>query len=556
MTQSPSKTIVIVGGVAGGASCAARLRRLDEEAQIILVERGPDISFANCGLPYHIGGVIEERDALLVQTPQGFKERFNIDVRTLTEATAIEPADQEITLRDLQTDQTTQITYDHLVLSPGAAPFIPPIPGADSQAVHILRNMGDMDRIIATCADESVRHATVVGGGFIGLEIAENLIHRGIQVTLVELADQLMPALDPEIARALENTCRESGIDLRLSTGLTAIEDQPSQTRAILASGERLDTDIVVMAAGVRPESTLAAQAGLELGGQGHIVVDDQMRTSDPHIFAIGDAVEIRHRVSGQLLPVPLAGPANRQGRLVADIIAGVDRSYAGTLGTSIIKLFDTVVACTGLSEKMATELDLPHEVAWIWGRSHASYYPGAKSLMLKAIFHPTTGQLLGAQGVGEEGVDKRLDVLATAIAAEMTVHDLEALDLCYAPPFSSAKDPVNHLGAVAAGMIQGTHPTVRADQWPAISQNSQIIDVRCADECSQGAIPGSINIPLNTLRQYLDQIDPQRPVILACQEGLRGYLATRTLLQYGFQAQNLLGGYNLFRLIYGEPEA
>lgn len=549
MIEPTPKTILIVGGVAGGASCAARLRRLDEQAHITLIERGPYISFANCGLPYHIGGVIDDRDALLVQTPQGFKERFDVEVRTLTEVQAIDKEDKTITIQDLQSGQKTTLSYDKLVLSPGAAPFIPPIPGADSSFVRVLRNMGDMDSIIEACAGENLRHATVVGGGFIGLEIAENLIHRGIQVTLVELADQLMPAVDPELARSLEDACRSHGIDLRLSTRLTALDEENTRAIAVLDDQVRLATDLVIMAVGVRPESTLAADAELTLDTTGHILVDDQMRTSDPDIFAIGDVVKIRHRVSGQTLPIPLAGPANRQGRLVADIICGLDRRYAGALGTSIIKVFDRVAACTGISEKMAKELAIPHKVAWIWGQSHASYYPGAQSLMLKAIFDPQSGRLLGAQGVGDDGIDKRIDVLATAIAAELSVHDLEALDLCYAPPFSSAKDPVNHLGAVASGMIRGDHPTVRFDQWPTFSTESQIIDVRCPDECSEGSLPGAVNIPLNQLRAHLDSLDPDRPIITVCQEGLRGYLATRILIQRGFQAYNLLGGYRLWHL-------
>lgn len=553
MTNPPSdsstpRQYIIVGGVAGGASCAARLRRLDEAARIIMVERGPYISFANCGLPYHIGGVIEERDSLLVQTPEKFHARYDVEVRTLTEAFGIDPIRKSIQLRDLSTGREETLSYDALVLSPGASPFLPPIEGIDSPRVHSLRTIPDMDRIIEACSDGEPRHITVVGGGFIGLEVAENLIHRGIKTTVLEMGAQIMPGLDREMATVLAHACREHGMDLRLSTTLKSVESTPTGLVACTDEGQ-IDTDLIVVAVGVRPESELASDAGLQLTSRGAIAVDRGLRTSDPHIYAIGDAIDVPHKVTGTYQPMPLAGPANRQGRLVADNIAGLDRKYGGAQGTSIIKVFDQVAAATGLSEKRARQEAIAHSVAWVHGSSHASYYPGAKTLMLKAIFDPDSGRLLGAQGVGKDGVDKRLDVLATAIAAGMTVFQLEELDLCYAPPFSSAKDPVNHLGAVASGMIQETHPGISPEELASLDEEPLLIDVRTPEESKQGSIAGAFSIPLDSLRSELGQLPKDRLLITFCKEGLRGYLATRILMQEGFQVRNLLGGYKLFSL-------
>ena len=547
--SSAPRQYVIVGGVAGGASCAARLRRLDENARIIMVERGPYISFANCGLPYHIGGVIEDRDSLVVQTPEKFQARYGVEVRTLTEASSIDPGAQRVTLRDLSTGNEEILSYDALVLSPGASPFLPPIPGINSPGIHSLRTIPDMDRIIQACADDAPRHITVIGAGFIGLEVAENLIHRGIETTIIEMGSQVMPGLDREVATALARTCRENGIDLRLATTLTAIE---SSSEGLIAHTDHgtLSTDLIVVAVGVRPESQLARDAGLDLTPRSAIAVDAGLRTSDPHIYAIGDVIDVPHRITGKSQPMPLAGPANRQGRLVADNIAGLDRTYRGAQGTSIIKLFDTVAACTGISEKLARRDAIPHAVAWIHGPSHASYYPGAETLTLKAIFDPTTGRILGAQGFGKDGVDKRIDVLATAVTAGMTVFQLEELDLCYAPPFSSAKDPVNHLGAVAAGMIQKSHPTISVEELAESGSQPLLIDVRTPEESKQGSIPGALSIPLDSLREHLPNLPADRPLVTFCKEGLRGYLAARILMQHDFDVRNLLGGYQLWALL------
>lgn len=547
--ESRGKTTVIVGGVAGGASCAARLRRLDEKARIIMVERGPHISFANCGLPYHISGVIEEREALIVQTPEKFRSRFDVDVRTLTEVASIDKEHKTVTLRDVTTDEERDLPYDHLVLSPGAAPFKPPIDGIDLPAVHVLRTIPDMDRIIDACDNSSVERVTVVGAGFIGLEVAENLAHLGLSVSVVEMGPQVMPGLDREIAASLTDACRRHGVEVLLSTRITAIEKSDEGLEVLTADGNRRATDMVIMAVGVRPEVELARGAGLELGPRGGIAVDDTLRTSDPAIFAIGDAVEVKHRVTGESGFMALAGPANRQGRMVADVISGRERTYGGVLGTSIISVFDTVAACTGLSEKNARRLEIPHRVAWISGSSHASYYPGAETITLKAIFDPEEGVLLGAQAFGGDGVDKRIDVLATAVAARMRVDQLEELDLAYAPPFSSAKDPVNHLGAVASGILHGEHPSLGWDEWENLSEETRLIDVRSRAEFAAGSVPGAVNIPLDELRERLDEIPRHAPVVLLCKEGLRGYLATRILMQYDIRPRNLLGGYRLWHL-------
>jgi NADPH-dependent 2,4-dienoyl-CoA reductase/sulfur reductase-like enzyme/rhodanese-related sulfurtransferase len=550
--QDSPRRVVIVGGVAGGASCAARLRRLDESAEIIMIERGPYISFANCGLPYHIGGVIEERDSLLVQTPESFERRFGVEVRTLTEVTSIDPAAKTVAIRDLNTDDVSGLSYDALVLSPGASPFVPPIPGVDLSRVHALRTIPDMDRIIEACDETLPEHVTVVGAGFIGLEVAENLAHRGIGVTVVEMGEQVMPNLDPEMAAALADACARHKVEVRTETRVTAIEPDGDRLRVVTFEDSPLATDLVVMAVGVRPEVGLAAEANLELGQRGGIAVDATLRTSDPNIFAIGDAVEVVHRVTGRAGFMPLAGPANRQGRLVADVISGQDRHYEGPLGTSIIQVFDTVAACTGISERSACDLDIPHQVAWITGKSHASYYPGAESITLKAIFDPESGKLLGAQGIGRDGVDKRIDVLATAVAAGMTVAQLEQLDLAYAPPFSSAKDPVNHLGAVAQGMLRGDHPAISWHAFDALDDEHVLLDVRTPAEFEAGSIPGAVNIELDELRGRLDELSPGKPVVAYCKEGLRGYLATRILVQHGFKARNLLSGYRLWKLVNG----
>ncbi|MBA2661188.1 MAG: FAD-dependent oxidoreductase [Bradymonadaceae bacterium] len=547
-----ARKVVIIGGVAGGASAAARLRRLDESAQIVMVERGPYISFANCGLPYHLSGAIASRDALVVTTAEAFEARFNVRVLTMTEAVSIDREQKIVSMRTLTTGELFEQSYDELILSPGAAPIRPPLPGLDAPGVFVLRDIPDLDRIMAYLSEQNVAHATVVGAGFIGIEVAENLVEAGITVRVIERGPQILPFLDEEFASLAAQQCRCKGIELCLNTSLSGVETVEGALEVVLADGARLATGLVLVAIGVVAESTLAKAAGLELGERGGIAVDAQMRTSDPHIFAVGDAVEVVDRVTGKRLPKFLAGPANRQGRLAAEVIVGRSSTYPGALGTSIIKVFELAAACTGLSEKAAIAGGIAHRTAWIHAKDHASYYPGAKSLTLKAIFDPETGRLLGAQAVGYEGVDKRIDVLATAVAASMSVYDLEALDLAYAPPFSSAKDPVNQLGAVAAGMLRGDHPSVRWDELAQkLDGGALLLDVRELDEVNRGSIAGARHLPLAKLREHLAEIPAYRPVIVFCQEGLRGYLATRILAQNGFDACNLLGGYRLWTMIH-----
>jgi NADPH-dependent 2,4-dienoyl-CoA reductase/sulfur reductase-like enzyme len=479
------KKVLIIGGVAGGASCAARLRRLDEFCEITMIERGPYVSFANCGLPYHISGKIAERKSLIVTTQEKFNSRFNIKVLSRTEALKINRAAHSVQLIDLANQKTWEESYDFLVLSPGAEPIRPPIAGIDLPGVYVLRNIPDLDRIMKDLATNQVKKVAVIGAGFIGIETAENLRERNLDVTLIEKADQVMPLLDREISSLLATELREHGISVQTSKAVTAISTASSPALSLqLDDGTSLAADLVILAIGVRPETVLAKEAGLEIGPQGGIFVDKQMRTSDENIFAVGDAVEVTYRVTGLKQRVPLAGPANRQGRLVADAIAGRSLSYPGTLGTSIVKVFNLAAASVGLSQRQAETAKLNFEVAWVHGKSHAGYYPDAQSMLLKLIFDRETGKIFGAQIVGQEGVDKRMDVLATAIYAELTVFDLEWLDLSYAPPFSSAKDPVNQLASVAAGMMRNDHPTARwSDVTRLLNEGYMALDVRTPAE-------------------------------------------------------------------------
>lgn len=516
-----------------------------------MVERGPYISFANCGLPYHISGKIEDREELILFTSEEFSERFNVRVLTRTEAMSIDSANREIELKDLATGRVFRESYDHLVLSPGAEPVRPPIPGVDLPGVLTLRNVPDLDRIMEYIRTQGVRSAVVVGGGFIGVETAENLIERGIETSLIERGPHVMGLLDSEIAAFLQTEMRSHGARLFTGVNLTAIREDGRRLVLTLEGRPDLTTDLVILAIGVKPETRLAASAGIKLGPQGGIAVDDRMRTSNPAIFAVGDAVEVRDRVTGAIGRVPLAGPANRQGRVVADVISGRDTRYRGTLGTSIVKVFGLAAASTGLSEKAAQRNNIPYEKAVIHSKSHAGYYPGAEQLMLKILFHPGDGGLLGAQVVGRESVDKRIDVLATALAAGWTVYDLEDLDLAYAPPFSSAKDPVNHVGTVAAGILRGDHPAISLDQLPrAKEEGAFLLDVRSAEEFARGSIPGAQNIPVDQLRSNLARIPKDRKIVTYCEIGVRGYLAVRQLMQNNFDAANLLGGYRLWNVI------
>ncbi|GMB08038.1 CoA-disulfide reductase [Thermolongibacillus altinsuensis] len=541
------KKIVIVGGVAGGATAAARLRRLSEKDEIVMFERGEYISFANCGLPYYIGDVIQERSKLLVQTVEGMSKRFRIDVRNLSEVTKINRDRKTVTVKNLRTNEEYEESYDVLILSPGAKPIVPPIPGIEeAKALFTLRNVPDTDRIRSFVDNEKPKRAVVIGGGFIGVEMAENLTERGIHVTLVEMANQVMAPIDYEMAAIVHKHMKEHGIDLILEDGVQAFENEGR--RVVLKSGRTIDTDMIILAIGVQPENQLAKEAGLELGIRGAIKVNEHLQTSDPNIFAIGDAIEVKSYVHGFETFVPLAWPANRQGRLVADYINGRDVKYNGTLGTSIAKIFDLTVAATGLNEKVLKQHGISYEVVHVHPMSHASYYPGATQMTLKLIFD-REGRIYGAQAVGKDGVDKRIDVIATAIKGGLTVYDLPDLELAYAPPFSSAKDPVNMAGYVASNILDGMVETV---QWHEIddivANGGLLIDVRTPKELEKlGAIPGSVNIPLDDLRDRLHELPKDQTIYITCQVGLRGYLAARILTENGFRAKNLDGGYKLY---------
>lgn len=550
-----TRKIVIVGGVAGGATAATRLRRLDENAEIILFERGPYVSFANCGLPYHIGEVIPQRKNLLVQTVQGLSRRFQLDVRVLSEVLSIDRAHQKIVVKNLSSSETYEESYDLLVLSPGALPIVPPIPGLkEAKHVFSLRSLSDMDRIKHFIDLEHPKKAVVVGGGFIGLEMAENLQKRGSQVTIVEMLEQVMAPLDYEMAALVHHQLREKGVRLVLGDGVKAFESQGQQV--VLQSGKSLAADMVILAIGVRPENTLAVQAGLEVGERGGILVNEQLRTSDEHIYAVGDAIEVKDYITHLPTQVPLAWPANRQGRLVADIIAGKKTVYSGTLGTAIVKVFDLTVATTGLNEKTLRRLGWKYQAVHTHPPSHATYYPGSTPMALKLLFQPETGVIFGAQGVGVEGVDKRIDVMATAIKGGLTVFDLPNLELAYAPPYSSAKDPVNVLGYVASNIAEGAVKTIQFDEIDrVVATGGLLIDVRDPRELEQGAIPGSVNIPLDELRQRLCELPPNGPVYVTCRVGQRGYVACRLLEQHGREAINLDGGYLTYRSVHEKGE-
>lgn len=550
--------VVIVGGVAGGASCAARLRRLDEKAEILMVERGPYVSYANCGLPYHVGGVIEEESSLLVASEQTFREVFAVDCRTRCEAISVSPQTKTVELKDHITGRVTTESYDKLVLSPGAAPIRPPLPGIDLPGIFTVRTVMDAREIRAwldrgsgdsteenTTSDPQVstepKRAVVVGGGYIGLEMAENLVHRGLDVTVVEMLNQVMAPLDPECAQLVARHLQKHNVHLLLGDAVAAFEQTPCGSLEVLTkSGKRLPADVVVLAIGVRPEVELAKAAGLEIGERGGIRVDEQMRTSDPDIFAVGDAVEVKDYVTGGWSLIPLAGPANRQGRIVADVIAGRETRFRGTQGTSVIGVFGTTVATTGVNEKTLVRLgDTDFEKIYIFPNSHAGYYPGARTIMLKVIFRTSDGRLLGAQAVGQDGVERRIDVLAMAIQMGATVYDLEESELCYAPPFGSAKDPVNFAGMVAANVLRDDMPLTH---WPSVGDGF-LLDVRNPPELEAENLQGAVNIPLPELRSRLDELPRDREIPVFCRSAQRSYFATRILLQNGFKARNISGG-------------
>lgn len=544
-----ARKILIVGGVAGGASAAARLRRLDEKAQIILFERGDHISFANCGLPYFIGGAIKNHDALLLQTPESFKQRFNVNVRIRSEVVRIDPKKKEVEVVESTTGNKYSEAYDQLILSPGAEPVRPPIPGVDSDRVFTLRNVADMDRISQFISERNPRKAIVIGAGYIGLEMAENLHARGLSVEVVEMLDQVMPVLDKEMAWFLHRHLNEHGVAVRVGERVCSFEQDGSSgashrkadLKIRLSSGGELNCDFAVLAAGVRPEVKLAREAGLEIGEQGGIKVNEYLQTSDPDIYAIGDAVEVRDFVLGDATMVPLAGPANKQGRTAADNLCGAKHTYNGTQGTAILKLFDLTVAMTGASEKALAKTTIKYEKVYLHPANHAGYYPGAEPMHIKLLFRKPDGKILGAQIVGGEGVDKRIDVLAVAIRAGMTVFGLQELELAYAPPYGSAKDPINIAGYAAANVLEGT---VKIKHFDKIEENDFVLDVRTPGEFAKGAVANAKNISVNQLRDRLEELPKDKTIHAYCGVGLRSYIVCRILEQNGFGARNLSGGY------------
>lgn len=547
--------IVIIGGVAGGASAAARLRRLHEDAEIVLLERGPYISFANCGLPYYIGDAIQSREALELQTPESFHAWFRVDVRVMSEALSIDREEKNLTVRNLQTGEAYQESYDKLILSPGARPIRPLLPGVEDERVFTLRDIPDAVRLKEYIAHNQVKHALVVGGGYIGIEMAENLYHAGCRVTIVELADHILAPFDYDVAVELHAHLRDKGVNLRLGEGVASFHPSEKGIQAKLQTGETLDADLVFLSVGVRPEGELASAAGLEVTDRGLIVTNDRMQTSDEDIYAVGDAVQIGDFVTGQKGFVPLAGPANKQGRIAADNICGIPTAYTGTQGTSILQCLEMTAACTGINERTAKLRGLDYEKSFTYSGSHAGYYPGATSMSIKLVFGREDGKLLGAQIVGRDGVDKRIDVLATAIRAGMTVEDLTHLELAYAPPFSSAKDPVNMAGYTAQNILKGL---VRPIHWHEVAElnpeEAVWLDVRTPEELRYNGkiLEWAIAIPVDELRDRLEEVPKGKPVYVNCHSGLRSYIACRILAQKSFDCYNLSGGWRLYHLAAG----
>jgi NADPH-dependent 2,4-dienoyl-CoA reductase/sulfur reductase-like enzyme/rhodanese-related sulfurtransferase len=542
--MAEAKRIFIVGGVAGGASCAARARRLDEHAQIVLCERGPYVSFANCGLPYYVGRVIVREDDLLVATPEVFRERFNIDVRTECNVEAVDPARRRLRVRQLATDQVEEWPYDALVLAPGSAPIRPRLPGIDLDGIFTLWTIPDTRRILDWIRTRKVKRAVVVGGGFIGLEMTENLHRLGIEVTIVEMQHQIMPALDVEMAAFAHQHLVEAGVEVELGCGVAGFAKGAGQSLDVtLGDGRHLETDLVIMAAGVRPRTRLASEAGLAIGERGGILVDEWMQTSDPHIWAVGDAVQVVDHVTGMPALVPLAGPAKKE----------LYPSFRGVQATSICGIMGLAVAATGVTEKTLRRLDpegqrWPYAKIYIHPDHHAGYYPDAETLTLKLIFDRSDGRILGAQAVGKEGVDKRIDVIATHLQHRGTVYDLEASELCYAPQYGSAKDPVNVAGMVAANFLRGDVPTV---YWEDLSAADVfVLDVRTAEEYASGHVPGAVNIPIDELRPRLGELPKDREIWSYCYVGQRSYIGVRMMVQHGFNAKNLTGGFRMYTMI------
>ncbi|MEN8237673.1 MAG: FAD-dependent oxidoreductase [Actinomycetota bacterium] len=546
--------IVVVGGVAAGASAAARARRLDESAEIVVLERGRFVSFANCGLPYHIGGEIPERESLLLQTPESLAASLNLDVRTGHEVLAIDTDANEIDVRDLSADATYRESYDKLVLCPGAEPVRPPIPGADLERVDVLRNVPDMDRIIARM-DAGATRALIIGGSAIGLETAEGFRAKGLETTVVEMGDRLMPWLGREMTRILHFHVELHGVDVRLSTSATSIREEGGQLVVDLSDGASLEVDIVVLAAGVRPNASLARDAGIAIGPRGGIVVDPQMRTSEPDVLAAGDAVETAHFYTGEPVLSMLAGPANRQGRIAANTIFDRDSAYRGTQGTGIVKIFDMTAGGTGMTETDLTRHGIAYRKVYTHQNGHAEYYPGTSPMFVKALFAPDDGALLGAQVLGWDGVDKRIDVLSVALAAGMTVFDLKHLELAYAPPYGSAKDPVNMIGFQASNLLLGDLDLWYPEDYPACADTVTILDVRSLVEYEHWHVAEAISIPYTELRARLDEVPRDRPVYTYCRSGFRSYIAYRILTQSGFdEVASLSGGMITFHGFHRTP--
>ena len=550
---------VIIGGVAGGASAAARLRRLDEKAEIILLERGGYISYANCGLPYYIGGDITSKSALVMQTPESFCARFAVDVRVKHEALSIDAAARQVQVRDIENNMVYRQVYDKLILSPGAEPLRPQLPGIDDERIVTLRNIPDTVHIREYIDIHKPRTALVVGGGYIGLEMAENLTRAGLQVTIAEFSDHVIGPLDCDMAADVHRYLRSKGITLLLKNGVVAFHPENDAIKAELSHGS-VTADIVLLSIGVQPESRLAKEAGLALDEKGAVIVDEYLRTSDENIYAVGDAIRVQNLVSGRPGYIPLAGPANKQGRIAADNIAGLSKTYKGTQGSAVLKLFDMTVATTGLNEQGARQAALDYDKVFLAPASHATYYPGASTLNMKILFEKTTGRVLGAQIVGFEGVDKRIDVLAAAIRSGATARDLAEWELSYAPPYSSAKDPVNMVGFVIENLLDGL---VSQFHWHDVAQLPSggvitLLDTRTKAEYLAGHILGAVNIPLDILRQRLDELNTKKPVYVYCHSGMRSYLACRILTQNGFECRNLAGGYKLYSSVtdneHGSP--
>ncbi len=539
--------VLIIGGVAGGATAAARLRRLDENAEIIIIERSGYVSYANCGLPYYIGGEITDRSALTLQSPESFKRRFRIDARVRQEAVSIDRASKTVRIRRLADGTEYTEGYDKLILSPGAHPVIPDLPGIDSKRIMTLRTVEDTFRIYDYIAEHSPSSAVIIGGGFIGLETAENLKNRGLDITLLQRGRHVMPPLDEDMAAFVHTYMRKNGIDLRLSSSVTGFKETENGITAMTEDGE-FTADMAIVSIGVAPESTLAKDAGLALGVKGAVAVDAHMRTSDENIYAVGDAAEITDFISGKKTVIPLAGPANKQGRIAADNICGIESEYKGAQGSSVLKLFDMTVASTGYNERTAALYGFDHDYALLTSASHAAYYPGAKSMNIKVLFEKSTGRILGAQIIGFDGADKRIDVLAAAIRAGMTASDLTELDLAYAPPYSSAKDPVNMAGYVIENILTGK---VKQAHWDeALEADGVILDTRTGFEYADGHIDGAMHIPLDSLRERISELPKDKTIYVHCQSGLRSYIACRILSQKGYDCRNVAGGYGYYAAV------